>query len=250
MFLYNSLILSLLIRSFLFEPFSIPTSSMMPTLLPGDHIVVAKSLYGLRLPFTRQWVYFKNPKRSDVIVFYHPEKTHIPFVKRVAALPGDRIQFKGGELVINGVPILHEPVNVSGAVEHDRCQADVTVLQDGDGLLDLLPFPYFRGQKNYFFFVEKFVGTAPHLIQRAHKPRKTADSDIIIPDGHFFVVGDNRDHSDDSRVFGMITKEHIIGKVTHVWFSLEKTSLKCTNPFSDEKNSSVVRWYRLWRRVR
>src|SRR3989339_2044936 len=101
--LVGAIILAILIRGFLVEPFKIPSESMVPTLLVGDHIFVARYFYGLRIPFTKKWVTeFKEPQRGDVVVFSYPEDEDVDFIKRVVAVPGDTITFDQGVLYVNG----------------------------------------------------------------------------------------------------------------------------------------------------
>lgn len=179
------LLFVLVIRSFIFEPFRIPSGSMMPTLLEGDFIFVKKFAYGLRLPVTEtKIVETGDPKRGDVIVFRLPSDPSINYIKRVIGLPGDEIVYQRQRLTING-----ETVDLE------------------------------RGTNATFgapVFVEDLDGRV-HDILVAHPQFSTRDGSYRVPEGHYFVMGDNRDRSRDSRFIGAIPEKFLVGEAVRVW---------------------------------
>ena len=179
--------LVLLLRSFVVEPFQIPSQSMLPTLKVGDFILVSKSTYGIRLPVLRtKLVDISSPKRGDVMVFFPPHEDRY-FIKRVVGLPGDKVQVLNGVLYINGEQM--EQV----LVPEEATSARSVVM------------------------TENLVGSQ-HLIQKRISPTRLSQSyTSIVPDGHYFMMGDNRDNSSDSRVWGPVPEERIVGKAFARW---------------------------------
>jgi signal peptidase I len=198
-----------LLRSFLVEPFKIPSSSMVPTLLVGDFILVNKFTYGIRLPVAnRKIVELGSPERGDVMVFRYPEDPSLDYIKRVVGLPGDRVEYRDKRLSINGSPVptrqiedylskermqfSRRYVESLGRVEHE-------ILLEEDAPPSMTPsraFP-FAANCNY-----NMTGLA-----------------CTIPPGHYFVMGDNRDNSSDSRVWGFVPDENIVGKAFFIWLN-------------------------------
>ena len=182
------LFLVLVLRSFIVEPFQIPSASMVPTLQIGDFILVNKYSYGLRLPVTRTKVMdIDEPRRGDVMVFFPPNDERY-FIKRVVGLPGDHIQVLDNQLFVNGQ-----------AMEQSEVDA-----------------PYSAGY-GYKIMEENLDGTQ-HLVRK----RRVAGSlgrafDEVVPEGHYFMMGDNRDNSSDSRVWGAVPEENIVGKAFAIW---------------------------------
>lgn len=182
------LLFVLVIRSFIFEPFRIPSGSMNPTLLDGDFIFVTKYSYGLRLPVTEtKIIETGSPERGDVIVFRKPQDVSINFIKRVVGLPGDVIRFQQHRLTINGELVQLEA--------HPRADA---------------------AEQRY---LEKLGGRL-HEIQIMNG-RSTGDGEYVVPEGHFFVMGDNRDNSSDSRVIGFIPETHLVGEAVRIWMHMD-----------------------------
>lgn len=197
------------LRSFIVEPFRIPSGSMIPTLEVGDFILVNKFTYGIRLPIINQKIIALNdPKRGDVMVFRYPEDPSYDYIKRVVGLPGDKVAYLNKRLSINGVPVpteaagdyLHrERISYSkkfiesiGSVRH-------AVLNDDDAP-DGVPFvKQFPFRDNCSYNAEGFVCT--------------------VPAGHYFLMGDNRDNSSDSRVWGFVPDRNIVGKAFFIWFN-------------------------------
>ena len=201
-----------LLRSFLVEPFKIPSSSMVPTLLVGDFILVNKYVYGIRLPVAnKKLIEIGNPERGDVMVFRFPEDPSLDYIKRVIGLPGDRIEYRNKRLSINGTLV---PVRqVDDYLSKERMQfsrrfvekvdgVEHEILLDEDAPASMMPgrsFPY-AGNCNY---------NASGLV-------------CTVPPGHYFMMGDNRDNSSDSRVWGFVPDENIVGKAFFIWLNLNE----------------------------
>lgn len=177
------------------EPFLVPSGSMIPTLLVKDYILVSKFSYGLRLPFTKKWLLGPFiPQRGDVVVFKAKDDNFYFMVKRVVGLPGDKIQVdrQGRHLVINGQVIPMEFLNNS---------------EDEDFKVSM----------------ENLMG-APHLVQYSQNSVFTQEGTIEVPKGQIFLMGDNRDRSSDSRVWGSLPIENILGKAQFIWMSCKEDS--------------------------
>ncbi|MEZ5571677.1 MAG: signal peptidase I [Halioglobus sp.] len=187
------LLVVFVLRSFLVEPFQIPSSSMVPTLQIGDYILVNKFTYGIRLPVLRTKVLALNePKRGDVIVFFPPHMNDTYFIKRVVGLPGDTVSYRNKELFVNGkrLPRSTAPAAVEGGFD-----------------------PRYRIEL-------EDPGAAPHLMQ-VDRMRPSADFTEVVKPGHYFMMGDNRDNSSDSRVWGQVPERDIVGKAFAVWMHWE-----------------------------
>lgn len=182
----------LILRSFLFEPFQIPSGSMLPTLLVGDFILVNKYSYGLRLPVAgTKVVSFADPQRGDVMVFKFPENPKINFIKRVVGVSGDKITYKDKRLTINGREISQK-------------------------ILAQLP----PGKPEYRILSEN-LNASEHQIQTNFRP-SYSDGEWVVPQGHYFVMGDNRDNSNDSRFWGFVKDDLVVGKAIFVWMHWEE----------------------------
>jgi signal peptidase I len=201
-----------LLRSFLVEPFKIPSSSMVPTLLVGDFILVNKFTYGIRLPvINRKVVALGSPERGDVMVFRFPEDPSLDYIKRVVALPGDRLEYRNKRLTINGqsVPLRQ----VDDYLSRERMQFSrrfVETLNGGEHeiLIDD-DTPAFMAPSRAF----------PHAGNCNYNMSGLA---CTVPPGHYFVMGDNRDNSSDSRVWGFVPDENIVGKAFFIWLNLNE----------------------------
>ena len=186
------IIVVLILRSFIFEPFRIPSGSMEPTLLPGDFILVSKFSYGLRLPVGHQKILaLNNPERGDVAVFRYPENPSIAYIKRIIGLPGDEIEYRNKQLYINGEAVESTP---SDTPTHNQ-------------------------------FTQRLerLGDAEYMIQvRADQPgRPAGQMRYQVPEGHYFTLGDNRDNSRDSRYWGTVPEENLIGRAFLIWLNLD-----------------------------
>ena len=211
--------LALIIRTFLFQPFKIPSGSMIPTLLVGDHLLVNKFVYGTRIPFTGISVMpFEDIKRGDVIVFTYPNpekdpsKNDMYYIKRVVGVPGDSIDINGRQLVINGRPV---PLEYEGDYVDER---------SGEKLDE---------------YVEDLSGHKHDAIFRQGKETTNKGSFIpvtSVPEKHVFVMGDNRDNSQDSRFWGFVPFENIAGKAILIHWSWD---------FQNPDFLNKVRWDRI-----
>ena len=197
--LFPVLLLVLVFRGFIFEPFRVPSNSMMPTLLTGDFILVNKFDYGLRLPITNtKLVKFSNPDRGDVIVFRYPnyEKnagySGVDFIKRIVALPGDVISYKKDQLIVNGESVDIKKIGPYTGVDSGK------------------------SMNNYRLVHEVFDSTGHDIILNPKGHSKDL-VEITIPEGHYFVMGDNRSHSSDSRFWGFVPEDYIIGRAIGIW---------------------------------
>ena len=187
------LFLVLVLRSFLFEPFQIPSGSMLPTLKIGDFILVNKFNYGLRLPVLGTTVVeLGQPKRGDVMVFKYPDDNRINFIKRVVGVPGDTVEYRDKVVYVNG-------------------DAQTLTVLPVDANVGMPPLTEEATEQ---------LGEREHLIWR----RQTQGRDfgpILIPDRQYFVMGDNRDNSNDSRVWGFVDDSLIVGRAFAVWMHWE-----------------------------
>lgn len=176
------------LRSFLVEPFQIPSRSMVPTLQVGDFILVNKYAYGLRLPVSRTKVLdIGQPKRGDVMVFFPPHMNDTYFIKRVIGLPGDNIRLENNVLYINGE---RAPQELIQALPPARPQVEV-MWEDIDG--------------------------QRHMIAKSVRPGPASSFRGVVPEGHYFMMGDNRDDSADSRSWGFVPERDVVGKAFAIW---------------------------------
>lgn len=190
------LIFVLVIRTFVFEPFRIPSSSMMPTLLTGDFIYVNKFSYGLKLPVLHDTIVeVGHPKRGDIIVFRYPKDQSVDFIKRVVGLPGDKIHYdvRKKEVHINGELMPQEYLGLYEGLQDDasNSQAIEKYEQLGDKKHLMFTYNHRRGPTNYL--------------------------DITVPEGHYFAMGDNRDNSADSRDWGFVPERNLVGRAVFIW---------------------------------
>lgn len=201
----------LILRSFIAEPFRIPTGSMIPTLKIGDFILVNKFAYGLRLPITNQKIVsIGEPARGDVVVFKFPGRgpddpmTGADFVKRVIGLPGDRISYQRGVLAINGEPLKYQ------------VESQALIGSGGDG-----------GIAMPGVIAWEQLGDRRHLVQNYVQSLEIGgdrDGEFEVPPGQYLVMGDNRDNSDDGRYWGMLPEANLRGKAFLVWMNFKDFS--------------------------
>lgn len=196
-----------LLRSFLFEPFRIPSGSMLPTLHVGDFILVNKYDYGLRLPVANTKVLeIGAPKRGDVIVFRYPVDTSIDYIKRVVGVPGDTVEYRNKVLYVNGVEqklaaprdFIDENTMVT-LTEYDETLGDVT---------HLVAFDHRRPSWVPEGAISKKEPTCTY---------NEAGFICKVPEGHYFAMGDNRDNSEDSRYWGFVPDENLVGRAVLIW---------------------------------
>lgn len=226
-----AVLIALALRTFAFEPFNIPSGSMMPTLLTGDYLFVSKYSYGysryslaLGLPLFEGRVLGSQPERGDVVVFRLPTDTSKDYIKRVIGLPGDKVQMRDGRLYLN-----------SAMVERERI-SDFPVPMSADRSV----------------MVNQYLETLPNGVQHVILEASDADHldntpEYVVPEGHFFMMGDNRDRSQDSRVMsivGFVPAENLIGRAEVIWFSLRDASF-----WQIWKWPTRLRWGRLFRGI-
>lgn len=186
------ILLVLLLRSFLAEPFRIPSGSMIPTLTVGDFILVNKFAYGLREPvLNTKFLRVGEPKRGDVAVFRYPRDPSQDYIKRIVGLPGDRIAYRNKQLVVNGDPV---PVTADGVYTVSGSQSGVA-----------------------YEFREDLGEVQHHIIVNPSRPAD--DFEFEVPEGEYFAMGDNRDGSSDSRVWGTVPERNLVGRAFFVWMS-------------------------------
>lgn len=219
--LVTAILLAFVIRSFVVEPFKIPSKSMVPTLLVGDHIFVNKFAYGWRIPWTKKWfTQFSDPKRGDVIVFIYPEDEKLDFIKRVIGEPGDKIRFQDGKLYVNDTEVTEEDISIAGINPKNKRLLTVSDSEVQKLPADFQKIPFSRGFENYKIQLENLTGR-DHLIQRSLLIPNNDPVNLTVPEGHYFVMGDNRDQSADSRVWGFVPRENLKGKAMFIWLSLD-----------------------------
>ena len=202
-----------LLRSFLFEPFKIPSGSMMPTLLIGDLILVNKFHYGVRLPIVNRKVIDNNdPVRGDVMVFRFPSDPSTDYIKRVVGLPGDEVSFRNQQLSINGQPVPVEALPPPGFYDEDTRRYSLEFKEklgevEHRILINPQSTPFFGSQEgNRFPFRENCRYSAEGVTCK-------------VPPGHYFMMGDNRDNSLDSRYWGFVPDQNIIGRAFFIWMN-------------------------------
>ena len=197
--LFPVLLLVLVFRGFIFEPFRVPSNSMMPTLLTGDFILVNKFNYGFRLPIVNSKIIdFSKPERGDIIVFRYPNYEHsaaysgVDFIKRVVALPGDNISYEKDQLTVKGETVDYRKIGAYQGVDSGKAMSGYRHIR---GLID---------QADHDILL--------HPLRHSRELSKTT-----VPEGHYFVMGDNRPHSSDSRFWGYVPENYILGKAIGIW---------------------------------
>ena len=187
--MFPVLLVVLVLRSFIVEPFQIPSGSMLPTLKIGDFILVNKFEYGLRLPVIGTKVLdLGEPERGDVVVFKFPENPKVHYIKRLVGLPGDTIVYHNKRLFVNGV---EQEVTLKAQIPPTN-------------------------PKQFLF--EENLGGVTHEIYKDNTPARIS-YEWVVPQGHYFMIGDNRDNSNDSRFWGFVPEELLVGKAFAVWMS-------------------------------
>lgn len=186
------LLIVLILRSFVAEPFRIPSGSMLPTLEIGDFILVNKFAYGVRLPITHQKIVeVDKPETGDVVVFRYPQNPKVDYIKRLVGVPGDTVRWDNKELYINGKSVEREAVGEYEARDQHNVIRPTFRLKEklGEVEHDMLVVPGTGGRSG----------------------------EIVVPEGHYFVMGDNRDMSNDGRMWGLVPEENLVGKALLVW---------------------------------
>ncbi len=196
------ILIVLLLRSFLVEPFRIPSGSMMPTLLVGDFILVNKFTYGLRLPvLNKKVIQINEPQRGDVVVFKYPKNPTVDYIKRVVGIPGDRIDYQNKTLYVNGQPQSQTPIGeFVGSGTNAKENGMLKRIETLNG-------------KEHAILVN------PATPDFSYGCQALLRGPITIPDYHYFAMGDNRDNSNDSRCWGLVPEENLVGKAFGIWMS-------------------------------
>ncbi|KND22058.1 signal peptidase [Enhydrobacter aerosaccus] len=227
----------LVVRSFLIEPFNIPSSSMVPTLYTGDFIAVNKYAYGIRLPLVNTKVLdLGAPQHGDVVVFRYPENPKIYYIKRVIGVGGDTVSFNNGQLSVNGKAIATTPANFTpdpkmtaqlyppGKTETGEVVTAEQAAQLGNQEEQTAQYVQespssnhqhlvrYLGDKNWFQYASFLQQASPQLMVSQGQQWQ-----IKVPEGHYFVMGDNRDRSADGRFWGFVPDENLAGKAVYVW---------------------------------
>jgi signal peptidase I len=200
------------LRSFVFEPFKIPSGSMIPTLLVGDLILVNKFIYGIRLPLIdKKIIDVSNPKRGDVMVFRYPKDPSLDYIKRIVGVAGDTVEYKSKKLIINGKPLqtkqLPDYFDSDKSIyfkHYEEKLGDVAhrVLNDEDKAPYVLSADSFPYRDNCQYNTDGFV--------------------CKVPAGHYFTMGDNRDNSSDSRYWGFVPDKNVVGKAFFIWMNFSQ----------------------------
>lgn len=206
--LFITLAVGLCLRFFVLAPYKIPTSTMSPALLSGDYVFVFKLPFGLKLPFIKKIGDAKSLKRGDIVLFSYSRDPDTKFIKRVLGLPGDHIEYKDRNLIINGKVLDYK-------------------------LLESSEFSYIKSAEDLDFYSEVTKDGATHTViyNKDHKPEELGP--IVVPQGEVFLLGDHRDNSDDSRYWGMVPTANLAGKVVVIWFSVDP-------------ETSKIRWNRIF----
>lgn len=205
-----------LLRSFLVEPFKIPSGSMLPTLAIGDFILVNKYTYGIRLPVINQKIIDLNdPKPGDVMVFRYPNDPSLDYIKRVIGTPGDVVEYREKRIILNG-----QPVAISAEGKYEYTASGFNVVQ-GDTRREQL------GEHNHVAMTQKDMpAVVVHQVDGDFPFRRNCEYSVFgfkctVPAGHYFMMGDNRDASNDSRYWGFVPDEHIVGRAFFIWWNFD-----------------------------
>lgn len=221
---FTALIIAFFIRSFIIEAFKIPSPSMVPTLVIGDHLFVNKFAYGIRIPFTKKRIVdIGTPQRGDVVVFIFPgdkDKNILKqrdFIKRVIGIPGDEVRVAGTDVFVNGA--LVEKTRLTP--RYNARDKDVLLLEDGTPR----KIPFTDDYEMYDYFEEK-MGDKSYIVRYKKDSYHYGDGVYQVPAGHLFVMGDNRDNSDDSRFWGFLPMENLKGRAMFIWLSLKEGGIR------------------------
>lgn len=206
------IVLVLGLRWALVEPFVIPSGSMIPNLLIHDHILVKKFAFGLHVPFSDKWlVRWSQPQRGQVVVFKYPENPDVYYIKRLIGLPGDEVTVKSGRVSVNG-------------------QA-----------WELTPFESPKNEPGFFYFSEKNL-EGNHIVRFLSGEDSSDVKVFLVPEGQYFFMGDNRDQSSDSRYWGFVKEDYLVGQAWKIWLSCYSTLPTMTFVC----DPAQIRWDRLF----
>jgi signal peptidase I len=242
----------LLVRAFIFEPFRIPSDSMMPTLLDGDFIVVNKYSYGLRWPVVNEKFFdVGTPQRGDVVVFRYPPNPSMNYIKRLVGLPGDRVEVRDDQLIVNGemIPLVEKGRFTDGCYVDFRLSTETLGQHSHQVMSCRSPIAPFSARA-YGGSLEgmpvcdrkRMSEDVGAWICRESPPGSGRDRsdhvfDQVVPAGHYLMIGDNRDNSEDSRVWDFVPEANLVGKATRIWFNF------------DMQRPEVINWERIGRGI-
>lgn len=226
----------LVVRSFIIEPFNIPSSSMVPTLYTGDFIVVNKYAYGIRLPLTYNKVIDTGaPEHGDVMVFRYPENPSIYYIKRVIGLPGDTVSFDNNVLSINGEPVPTQPAEFVADPTLTEQLYPPGQTEDGQVITPEQAVMFGHQEESQAVYMQETQGEHQHLVRyltgmnsaqyapflQKESPEvvstQGSEWQITVPEGEYFVMGDNRDRSADGRFWGFVPESNLAGKAVYIW---------------------------------
>ncbi|VFP82826.1 signal peptidase I [Candidatus Erwinia haradaeae] len=240
--LFPVFFLVLLVRSFIYEPFQIPSGSMMPTLLIGDFILVKKYAYGIKNPITQNtWISTGRPKRGDVVVFKYPHDQSQDYIKRVIGLPGDVVTYNPCKKTLSVQPACIDQKNCqnllavtySDASQHDKQVFIDSIDKDISNSFDAQIFKDPRIGDPYLVIRTETLGDVKHQILLMIGERYVSEDcnqqtikqktiTWLVPENMYFMMGDNRDNSSDSRYWGFVPEHNLVGQAIAVWMSLDK----------------------------
>lgn len=213
------ILLVLGVRWAIFEPFVIPSGSMIPNLLVHDHILVKKFAFGVHLPFSDKWLFqWHKPERGEIVVFKYPENPDVYYIKRLIGLPGDEVVVQDGHITVNGKK------------------------------WDLSPVASYPDAEQGFAYYDESIDGSLHTV-RFMTPEVVSGIDAKtykVPEGHFFFMGDNRDQSSDSRFWGFVKNDYLVGQAWMIWLSCDSTLPTMTFVC----DPSQLRWNRFFKRLK
>ncbi|WWP01294.1 MAG: signal peptidase I [Candidatus Dasytiphilus stammeri] len=240
--LFPVLLVVFLVRSFILEPFHIPSGSMMPTLLIGDFIMVEKFAYSIKNPITQNTlIKTGHPNRGDIVVFQYPQNTHLDYIKRVIGLPGDLIQYDPilKKLTLkpscNDISKLCKTFNINySPMKESNFIQEFSGIKEVSNTLSQIWLPNNNGLR--LFERQEFLGKINHRILLIPNVPSTTDlyylqpgqpkASWLVPKGYYFMMGDNRDNSADSRYWGFVPETNLVGKAIFIWMSFKKQENK------------------------
>lgn len=227
--------LILIVRWACYEPFVIPSGSMIPSLLIHDHILVEKFSFGLRVPFSQNWlIKYAEPKRGEVIVFKKPRENPSYFmIKRLIGLPGDKVKMdREGKIFVNGEAQARAVFDLQGS--------------DGSEFIKVAEVDLGGNGYESFDFYSLKAGENQFLTMQVKDRAFREKFEIEVPEGQYFVMGDNRDNSADSRAWGFLPSDYLIGRAKFIWLSCEST----IDPMNRVCNPSRLRFSRIFSRIK
>ncbi|MEO5346104.1 MAG: signal peptidase I [Magnetococcus sp. YQC-9] len=190
--------IAFMVRTFVIEPFKIPSGSMIPTLLVGDYLFVNKMAYGYRLPYTNQRIFMSGePERGEIAVFEYPKDPTKDYIKRIIGLPGDRIAYRDKRVSVNGQLVAQQVEGTFSYINEFEQKVDSQRLTES-------------------------LGNHPHPILVRPMAGMDAPIELVVPPEHYFVMGDNRDNSNDSRYWGFVPKHRLVGRAVGMFWSWDR----------------------------